>query len=65
MYQPKTGEKCGCKRGVMRDNCSRCEGTGWVIDFRAIKSRRQVITGPDRDSPLGENPPGAVMRLKS
>lgn len=38
-YQPKTGEKCSCKRGVERDNCARCEGTGWVIDFAAIRAR--------------------------
>ena len=37
MYQPKTGQKCGCRRGVQRDNCPACEGTGWVIDFRAIR----------------------------
>lgn len=39
-FQPKTGAKCSCKRGVQRDNCSTCEGTGWVIDFRAIHARR-------------------------
>ncbi len=37
-YQPKTGAKCSCKRGVMRDNCSSCEGTGWVINFRKIRA---------------------------
>ena len=36
-YSPKTGAKCGCKRGIHRDNCPACEGTGWVIDFRAIR----------------------------
>ena len=38
MYQPKTGVKCSCKRGVQRDNCPNCEGTGMVIDFRAIRA---------------------------
>lgn len=38
-YQPKTGVKCGCKPGVHRDNCGNCEGTGWIIDFRAIRER--------------------------
>jgi hypothetical protein len=38
-YQPKTGERCTCKRGVHRDNCPECEGTGWRIDFRAIRER--------------------------
>jgi DnaJ-class molecular chaperone len=37
MYQPKTGQRCACKPGVHRSNCSNCEGTGWVIDFRAIR----------------------------
>lgn len=36
-WQPKTGEKCTCKRGMERDNCPACEGTGWVIDFRLIR----------------------------
>lgn len=39
-YQPKTGAKCTCRRGVERDNCPTCEGTGWVIDFRAIHTAR-------------------------
>lgn len=39
-YQPKTGEKCGCCRGVERDNCPACEGTGMRIDFAAIHARR-------------------------
>ena len=39
MYQPKTGEKCSCKPGVHRDNCPNCEGTGWEIDFQAIRDQ--------------------------
>ncbi len=47
-YQPKTGEKCHCKRGVQRDNCPDCEGTGWRIDFRAIRARStQAQVQPD------------------
>ena len=41
MYQPKTGVKCSCKKGIERDNCSNCEGTGQVIDFKAIRERTQ------------------------
>jgi hypothetical protein len=41
-YQPKTGEPCGCKRGVERDNCPACEGTGWRIDFRKIRERVKI-----------------------
>ena len=39
-YQPKTGQPCHCKRGVHRDNCPDCEGTGWRIDFAAIRARK-------------------------
>jgi hypothetical protein len=38
-YQPKTGERCGCRRGIERDNCAACEGTGQRIDFKAIRAR--------------------------
>lgn len=38
-YQPKTGAPCTCKPGIQRDNCPGCEGTGWRIDFRAIRER--------------------------
>lgn len=38
-YQPKTGVKCSCKKGVHRDNCPNCEGTGWVIDFKKIREQ--------------------------
>lgn len=37
--QPKTGAKCSCRRGVERDNCLSCEGTGQVSDFAAIRAR--------------------------
>ena len=36
-YSPKTGAKCFCRRGVQRDNCSSCEGTGHQIDFKKIR----------------------------
>lgn len=39
-YQPKTGQKCGCRPGQQRDNCPTCEGTGMVVDFVAIRARR-------------------------
>lgn len=42
-WQPKTGAKCGCKRGVERDNCPQCEGTGMVIDFAAIRERGRKL----------------------
>lgn len=41
MYTPRTGQRCGCKRGKMRDNCPNCEGTGLQIDFAAIHARRR------------------------
>lgn len=40
-YQPKTGERCSCRRGIERDNCPQCEGTGMRIDFRAIRRRSE------------------------
>ncbi len=39
-YQPKTGQRCHCKPGQHRDNCPDCEGTGWRIDFAAIRARK-------------------------
>lgn len=52
MYQPKTGQECFCKRGIERggffgierDNCSNCEGTGYVIDFKTIRAKTQKKT---------------------
>jgi len=41
-YQPKTGQRCFCRKGIARDNCPSCEGTGWQIDFAAIRARRLV-----------------------
>lgn len=40
-YQPKTGAKCSCKKGIQRDNCPSCEGTGWIIDFKQIRDRHK------------------------
>ena len=42
-YQPKTGAPCSCKRGIERDNCPACEGTGQRIDFAAIRARSALI----------------------
>ena len=39
-YQPKTGQACGCRPGMQRDNCPQCEGTGQRIDFAAIRGAR-------------------------
>jgi hypothetical protein len=41
-YQPKTGARCHCKAGQARDNCPDCEGTGWRIDFAAIRAKTTV-----------------------
>lgn len=38
--QPTTGAKCSCRPGMERDNCPSCEGTGWRIDFAAIRARK-------------------------
>jgi hypothetical protein len=38
---PRTGNACGCKRGIERDNCPQCEGTGRAIDWRAYHAKRR------------------------
>lgn len=53
-YQPKTGEKCHCKRGIERDNCPNCEGTGWRIDFRAIRERTDLSSATQPTEAKGE-----------
>jgi hypothetical protein len=40
-YQPKTGTKCDCRAGNERDNCATCEGTGWQIDFAAVRAENK------------------------
>lgn len=45
-YQPTTGERCGCRPGIQRDNCPQCEGTGLRVDFKAIRARRVVPVVP-------------------
>jgi len=42
-YTPKTGQKCHCKKGIERDNCPSCEGSGQVIDFKAIHQLRGLL----------------------
>ena len=46
-YQPKTGERCTCRRGQERDNCPACEGTGRRIDFRKIRDDALSEWGTD------------------
>jgi len=41
-YQPLTGEKCFCRKGIERDNCSACEGIGMKIDFKKIREMPTV-----------------------
>ena len=40
-HRPKTGQPCSCRRGIERDNCPQCEGTGQRIDFAAIRNARK------------------------
>lgn len=51
MYQPKTGNKCFCRKGIERDNCPSCEGTGLQIDFKKIRER--VFTCPETEDLTG------------
>ena len=34
--------KCNCKKGVWRDNCPECEGTGIRIDWRKFHRKKQL-----------------------
>lgn len=59
-YQPKTGAACGCRRGVQRDNCSACEGTGRAIDFRQIRNRPALVPVF-----LNRDPRGYSLKIES
>jgi hypothetical protein len=59
MYQPKTGEKCGCKPGVQRDNCARCEGTGWVVEA-GCGSRERLVPQRQGEVSLRRNGGGGM-----
>lgn len=48
-YQPKTGEKCHCKKGTQRDNCPDCEGTGMKVDFAKIRNKNKSKDKDDSD----------------
>ena len=52
-YQPKTGFKCGCRKGIQRDNCINCEGTGYMIDFKAIRAKNGPKVTPQVDAMPG------------
>lgn len=60
-YQPKTGAKCHCRPGQQRDNCPSCEGTGWQVDFKAIRKRKNDLF-PLKDGDLfkGERVAGEI-----
>ncbi len=38
---PLTGAPCHCRKGVHRDNCPDCEGTGKRIDWRAYHAAKK------------------------
>lgn len=59
-YQPKTGAKCGCRRGIQRDNCPACEGTGYAIDFAAIRNRKPLVPVF-----LNGDPRGYALKIES
>lgn len=54
-FTPLTGESCSCRRGVERDNCPACEGTGNRIDFAAIH----------REQGQEESPSAYVRRMRA
>ncbi len=60
-YQPKTGAPCTCKPGIQRDNCPACEGTGWKIDFKAIRDKKCDIPIIEFGDPIPEKKPRVVV----
>ena len=52
-YRPNTGITCGCRKGIQRDNCINCEGTGFMIAFRAIRAKNGPKVTPQVDAMLG------------
>ena len=61
-YQPKTGQSCTCRRGVERDNCPACEGTGQRIDFQAIRNCRTGRMKPEELFPSEALTMGRIRR---
>ena len=61
-YSPKTGARCSCRPGVQRDNCPRCEGTGWVIDFKKIHERKNPARWAHGIMSYRQ-PPGSVIPM--
>ncbi len=55
-YTPYTGEPCGCRPGIERDNCPRCEGSGWRIDFAAIHAARDAARDTAPECPVCSGP---------
>lgn len=37
------GGACSCRRGIERDNCPACEGTGQRIDFAAHRAKKSLM----------------------
>jgi hypothetical protein len=49
---------------VQRDNCPRCEGTGWVIDFKKIHERRKENPARWAHGVMSyRQPPGSVIPM--
>lgn len=70
-YQPKTGAPCTCRKGLDRDNCPACEGTGQQIDFAAIRARKfdekteAAIAKFDREEAIRADLPAAIRESAS
>lgn len=64
-YQPKTGQRCGCRPGIYRDNCPKCEGTGWEIDFAAIRARKLKPPTPCSTGGCAQTKPEKSLSMKT
>lgn len=45
---PLTGKPCRCRRGIERDNCPNCEGTGREIDWGAYWTAKRLAEQANR-----------------
>jgi len=48
---PRKGT-CGCRRGIERDNCPQCEGSGIAIDWRKFHADKKAKEQPSGFFPM-------------
>jgi hypothetical protein len=63
-YTPLTGRPCSCRPGIVRDNCTQCEGTGKRIDFAKIRARHATPKNPQGPTPYDPEPGSHADRIR-